>query len=161
MNSKNNRALLLFYVKFCASFQIHRWIQTGVTVRNRSIWVKIDDILSHMTLKFDLRKQKGTSSKPHQALCVISNPSLTSNLSYSPETLNSGRNWLFFLSYPNLRWMTSKSNGAPLLYYINLCASFQSHGLIQTWITVRKRSIRIKMGNLLSHVTLKFDEWKK
>ena len=32
------RALLL-----CASFQIHRWIQTGVTVRKHSIWVKIRD----------------------------------------------------------------------------------------------------------------------
>ena len=27
----------------------------------------------------------------HQALCIISNPSVESNLSYSPETLNSGQ----------------------------------------------------------------------
>ena len=30
---ETNRAPLLYYVKLCASFQIHRWIQTGVTVR--------------------------------------------------------------------------------------------------------------------------------
>ena len=52
MTSKNNRALLLYYVKLCTSFQIHQWIQSGVTVRKRSIPVEID-ILSHVTLKFD------------------------------------------------------------------------------------------------------------
>ena len=35
MISKNNRALLLYYVKLCASFQIHLWIQTGVTFDRR------------------------------------------------------------------------------------------------------------------------------
>ena len=53
MTSKNNRALLLFYVKLCASFQIHRWIQTGFTVQKRSIRVAIGDMLSRVTLKFD------------------------------------------------------------------------------------------------------------
>ena len=53
MTSKNNRALLLHYVKLCASFQIHRWIQTRVTVRKRLIRVEIGDILSCGTLKFD------------------------------------------------------------------------------------------------------------
>ena len=28
---------------FCATFHSHRWIQTGVTVRKRLIWVKFDD----------------------------------------------------------------------------------------------------------------------
>ena len=40
-SSKNNRAPLLYSVKLCASFQSHRWIQTGVAVRKRQIWVKI------------------------------------------------------------------------------------------------------------------------
>ena len=40
---ENNRAPLLCYVKLCAPFQSHRWIQTGVTVRKRSIRVKIGD----------------------------------------------------------------------------------------------------------------------
>ena len=54
MTSKNNRALLLhvYYVKLCASFQIHRWIQTGEAVWKRWIGVQIGDILSHVTLKF-------------------------------------------------------------------------------------------------------------
>ena len=53
MTSKNNRALLLYYVKLCASFQIHWWIQTGFTVQLRSIRVEIGDMLSRVTLKFD------------------------------------------------------------------------------------------------------------
>ena len=55
--------------------------------------------------------------------------------------------------------MTSKNDRAPLLYYIKLCASFQIHQWIETEFTVRKRSIRVKIGNLLSCVTLKFDGW--
>ena len=43
MTSQNNRAPILYYIKLCASFQIHRWIQTEDTVQKRSIWVKIDD----------------------------------------------------------------------------------------------------------------------
>ena len=53
MTLKNNRAPLLYYVKLCASFQIHQWIQTGVTVRKFSIPVKTGDFLSCVTLKFD------------------------------------------------------------------------------------------------------------
>ena len=53
MTSKNNRAPLPYYIKLCVSFQIHRWIQTEVTVRKRSIWVKIGNLLSCVTLKFD------------------------------------------------------------------------------------------------------------
>ena len=56
-------------------------------------------------------------------------------------------------------WMTLKNNRAPLLCYIKLCASFQSHRWIQTGVTVRKRSIQVKIGNFLSRVTLKLDGW--
>ena len=53
MTSKNNKALLLYYIKLWTSFQIHRWIQTGVTVWKRSIRVEIADILSRVALEFD------------------------------------------------------------------------------------------------------------
>ena len=53
MTPKNIRAPLLCYFKLCASFCSHRWIQTGVTVQKHSIWVKIGDLLSRVTLKFD------------------------------------------------------------------------------------------------------------
>ena len=54
MTLKNNRAPLLCYFKLYASFRSHRWIQAGVTVRKRPIWVKIDDFFSRVTLKFDV-----------------------------------------------------------------------------------------------------------
>ena len=40
---KNNRTPLLCYFKLCASFRTHWWIQIGVTVRKRPIWVKFDN----------------------------------------------------------------------------------------------------------------------
>ena len=109
MTSKNNKAPLLYYIKLCASFQIHWWIKTGVTVRKCSIRVKIGDF-------------------------------------FVPRDLE-------------IWWMTLKNNRAPLLYYIKLCAAFQSHWHIQTGVTVRKRSIRVKIGDFLSRVTLKIDLW--
>ena len=58
MTLKNNRAPLLNYVKFCASFQSHRWIQTWVIARKFSIRVKICDLLSRVNLKYDGRPWK-------------------------------------------------------------------------------------------------------
>ena len=55
--------------------------------------------------------------------------------------------------------MTSKNKKTPFLYYIKLCASFQIYWWIQTGVTVRKCSIRVKIGDFLSRVTLKFDGW--
>ena len=53
MTLKNYRAPLLYYFKPCASFRSHWWIQTGVTVRKRPIWVKTTIYFSRVTLKFD------------------------------------------------------------------------------------------------------------
>ena len=119
---------------------------------------------------------------------------MKSNLSYSLETLKSGKNWRFFIPHDlenwrmtfnkaNLRdliavmglvillkigfkslisdscnleiwWMTSKNNRALLLYYVKLCASFQSHWWIQTGVTVRKW-----LNWVMTSVTLTFDLW--
>ena len=77
-----------------------------------------------------------------------------------PETLNSGQNRRFIVLCDLKIWqMTLKNNRAPLRCYFKLCASFHSHSWIQTKVTVRKRSIRVKIGDLLSRVTLKFNRW--
>ena len=47
MTPKNNRPPLLYYIKFCASFQIHQWIQTG------KCGSKLTIFLFHVTLNFD------------------------------------------------------------------------------------------------------------
>ena len=51
MTLNNNRAPLRYYVKLYASFQSHRWIKSGVTVRKRPIWVKIDDFFQPCDLE--------------------------------------------------------------------------------------------------------------
>ena len=51
MTLKNNRAPLQCYFKLYASFRSHRWIQAGVTVRKRPIWVKFDDFLEPCDLE--------------------------------------------------------------------------------------------------------------
>ena len=53
MTLKNNREPLLCYLKLCASFRSNWCIETGVTVRKRSIWANIGNFLSCETLKFD------------------------------------------------------------------------------------------------------------
>ena len=69
-------------------------------------------------------------------------------------------NHRFFRPYDlEIWWMTSKNNRAPFLYYAKLCASFQNYRGIQTGITIRKRLCRVKIGDFVSRVTLKFDGW--
>ena len=55
MTSKNHRAPFLCYVKLCATFHSHQWIQTGVTVRKCSIQVKIINFLSRVNWKYDYK----------------------------------------------------------------------------------------------------------
>ena len=58
MTLQNNRAPLLCYFKLCATFHTHWRFQISVTVRKHSIRVKIDYVLSRVTLKFDGRPSK-------------------------------------------------------------------------------------------------------
>ena len=108
----------------------------------------------------DLKRYQGTSSILHQALYIISKPSLNSKWSYSPETLNLGQNRQYFVPCDlSIGCIDLKNNRTSLLYYIKLCASCQSHRWIQTWVTARKRPIWVKVSDFLSRVTLKFDIW--
>ena len=95
-----------------------------------------------------------------QALCIISQPLVNSNWSYSPETPNLGQiRW--FLEPCDLEiWrMTLQNNREPLQCYFKLCASFPSHWWIQTEVTVQKRPIWVEYDDFHSCVTLKFDGW--
>ena len=162
MTSKNNRALL-YEVKLCASFQIHQWIQTGVTVRKRSIGVKnwcyfvpCDFEIWWMTLE--------NNRAPLLYYIKLCASFQIHRWSQTWVTVLKRSIWVkigdFFVPRNLEIWqMTLRNNTATLLYYIKLCASFQSHGWIQTGATVRKRSIQVKIGNFLCRVTLKFAGW--
>ena len=55
--------------------------------------------------------------------------------------------------------MHDPNNGAPLLCYFKLFASFRSLCWIQTGVTVWKCLIWVKINDFFSRVTLKFDGW--
>ena len=156
MTSKNYRTPLLHYVKLCASSQTPRWIQTGISVRKRSIRVKIGVFLSRGTLKFDRWSWKTIGHLFYATLTFVHHFKDIGEF----KTLNSGQNRRFFVqSDLEIWWITLKNKRQPFLCCFKPCASFHSHLWIQTKVTVRKRSIRVKMGDLLSPVTLKFDGW--
>ena len=88
-----------------------------------------------------------------QALCSISEPSVNSNLRYSPETPNLCQNRRFFVPCDLEIWrMALRNNRAPSLSYFKLCASFHSHRWTQTGVTVWKLS-----SGVLTSVTLTLD----
>ena len=137
MTLKNNRAPLLCYFKLYASFHSHRWIQAGVTVRKRPIWVKIDDFFSRVTLQFDVwpwTRQIWGIWKLRPAC--------------SPETPNLGQNrWCFVTCDLEIWWMTLEHNRASILCCFKLCATFHSHQWIETGVTVWKRPIWVKFDD--------------
>ena len=159
MTPKNNRAPLLYNIKLCASFQFHWWIQTEVTVRKRSIQVKIGDFcvpcdfeIWWMTLE--------NNSILHQALCIIPKPWVNSNWSYSSETLNSGQNRQFFVPCDfQIWWITLKTIGH--LFYTT--SSFVHHskamGQFKLELQFGYAQFGSKSAIFLYRVTLKFDGW--
>ena len=98
MTQKNNRAPLLCYFKLFASFRSHWWIQTGVTVQKRLIWVKIEDYFSRVTLKFD-----GWPSKTNGHLFYATSSFVQHfvaigefKLELQSGNAQSGSNWMIF-----------------------------------------------------------------
>ena len=160
MTLKNNRAPFLCCFKLCWSFQSHGWIQTGVKVRKRPIWVKINDFFLAVwpwNVMDDLEKLKGPTPKQHQALCIISPPYVNSNWSYSPETPNLGQN-RWFLSRMTLKFDRWPWKTIGHLFY---AASSFVHNLI----AISEFKLELQNGNaqfglkltiFFSHLTLKF-----
>ena len=117
MAFKNNRAPLLCYFKLCAAFRSHWWIQSGVTVRKRPIWVKIDNFFSRVTLKLD----RWPWTRQIWGIWKL-------RPAYSPEMPNLGQNrWCFVPCDPEIWWMALENNTASLLCCFKLCATFHSH----------------------------------
>ena len=112
----------------CASFQIHWWIQTAVTVQKCSIWVKIGDFLSCVTLKFD--------------------GWLWQTIGHLFYATSSFVNHFKAIGEFKLEWQSGnaqfRSKSAPLLCYFKLCKPFHSHLWIGTGVTVRKISILVQ-----------------
>ena len=104
MNSKNNRVPLLCYVKLCleAISEFKLELQSG----NAQFSSKVVIFLSCVTLKFDEWHWKITGHLFYtttSSLGINWKPLVNSNWSYSPETLNSGKN-RHFLSCVTLKF---------------------------------------------------------
>ena len=139
---KNNRAPLPYCFKLCASFHSHQWIQTKVTVRKCLIRVKISNFLSCVTLKFDGWPWKSIGHLFYATLSYVhhfSKPLVNSNWSYSPETLNSGKNRPFF-SRVTLKfdWWPYKTIGH--LFYV-------ASSVLRHFIAIGEFDLELQSGN--------------
>ena len=147
MTLKNNRASLLCYFKLCVSFRTHWWFQIWVTVRKRPIWVKCDDFLSRVTLKFDgwPWKTKGHLFYATSSFVQHFVPIGEFKLELQSGNAQSGSNSAIVAPCdPEIWRMTLKNSRAPILCYFKLFAAFRTHWWIQTGVTVRKRLIWVK-----------------
>ena len=106
----------------------------------------------------NLDKQKGTSSMLLQALSIISKPSVNSNWSDSPETLNSAQNHRY------LSLMTLKFHGWPwktIRHLFYATSGFEHHFIaiceFKLELQSEKSEFCVKIDIFFRSVTLKFD----
>ena len=137
--------------KLWASFSIHRWIQTGVTVWKCSIWVKTNDSLSRVTSKFGGWPWKSighlfyaVSSFAHHFIVIT-----VLKWSYSPETLNLGQHWWFFLSHVTFKFegWPWKTTGHLLYNTLSFAYHYKAIDEFKLELRVQKRSIRVKISD--------------
>ena len=155
MTLKNNRAPLLSNNKLYASFHHHMWFQTGVTVRKR-----LSGVMTSVTLTFDLWPWPFVRTSLLSLVITPENFMMIRWWEHSEKGVTNrqtdggtdGRaDWTIHrAAWSQLKIMTSKNNRAPVLCYVKLSALFQSHQSIQTWVTVRKCWIRVKICNFLA-----------
>ena len=150
MTSKNDTAHLQYYIKLCASFQIHRWIQKLSETLNSD---QIGDFLSRVTLKFDGWPWKTTGHLFYVASSFVHHSIAISEFKLELQSGNAqfGSKSMIFFSRVTLNLTDDlEKNRAPLLSNIKLCASFHHHIWIQTGVTVRKHPIWVKIDDFLA-----------
>ena len=116
----------------------------------RSIRVKIGDFLSVVTLKLDGWPWKTIGHLFYTSSTFVHHFKAIGEFKLDFQSGNAefgSKSAIFVPSDLEIWWRTLKNNRAPLLHHIKLCASFQSHRWIKTWVTIQKGSIRVKIGN--------------
>ena len=118
--------------KHRVSFYSHHWIQTGVTVRKRPIWVKISNFLCPVTLKFDRWPWKTIGHLFNTTLSFVHHFKAITEFKLELQSGNAPI-WVkirvFLVPFDLEIWrMTLKNNRAPLLkhrshMYCNLSAT--------------------------------------
>ena len=129
--SNNNSTPLLCYVKFCASFHSHRWIQIEVIARKRTIRVNIGYFWSRVTLEFDGWPYETIAHVFYTTSHFVHHFLVISELKLELQSGNAQYGTKFEI------WrMTLKNNSEPLICHIKLCASFHLNKCIQTAVMV-------------------------
>ena len=160
MDDLEKQTPLLYYIKLCASFQTHWWIQTAVTVQKRSIWVKIGNFLSCVTLKFDGWPWQTIGPLFYATSSFVNHFKAISEFKPEWQSGNAqfhSKSAIFVPCDLEISRMTLKNNRAPLLCYFKIWTSSHSHLWVRTGVTVQ---INSNFGSKLiffSPVTLKFD----
>ena len=134
-------------------FQTHWWIQTAVTVQKPSIWVKIGDFLSCVTLKFDGWPWQTIGHLFYATSSFVNHFKAIGEFKLEWQSGNThfrSKSLIFVPCDLEISRMTLKNNRAPLLCYFNLYASFHSHLWIQTRDTVRKHAIWVEIDDFLA-----------
>ena len=161
MTSKNHRAPLLHHTKLCASFQTHWWIQTAVTVKKCSIWVKIGDFLSCVALKFDGWPWQTKGHLFYATSSFVNHFKAIGEFKLEWESGNAqfrSTSAIFVPCDLETSRVTLKNNRAPLLCYFKILASFHSHLWIRTGVKSPKNpNFGSKLIFSFGPVTLKFD----
>ena len=162
MTSKNNSAPLIYLIKLCVSFLIHRWIQPKLQSGNDQFGSKLTIFLSRVTLKLDGWTWKTIGHLFYTTSSFVHHFKAMGEFKLELQSGNAhfwSKSAIFCLMWPwNLMDDLGKQKGTSSILH-QACASFQSHGWIQTGVTVQKCSIRVTIDNFLSCVTLKFDGW--
>ena len=164
MTSKNHRAPLLHYIKFCASSQTPQWIQTGVTVQKRSIQVKISVFfLSPVTSKFDGLPWQIIGHLFYVTLSFVHHFKATGEFKLELQSWNAqfGSKSGIFLSRVALKFDGWPWKTIGHLFYV--APSFVHH-----FVAICEFKLELQSGNVqfvskstifFSRVTLKFDGW--
>ena len=122
--------------------------------RKRSIWVKIGDFLTRVTLKFDEWPWKKLEHLFDSPSSFVHNT--IANCKFKPKLQSgdaiAGQYRQIIGQYDLEIWqMTSKNYKAPLLCQFKLCTSFHRHPWIETGVRVRKHSVRpVRTWDLMS-----------
>ena len=163
MTSKNYRAPLLHYIKFCASSQTPWWIQTGVTVRKHSILVKIGEFLSCVTLKFDGWPWTTTGHLFYATLSFVHHFKAIGEFKLELQSRNAqfGSKSAIFLSRVNSKVDVWPWETIGHLFYV--AKRFMCHFIVISEFKLKLQSGNTQFGSksviFLSRVTLKFDGW--
>ena len=107
---------------FCASFQIHWWIQTAVTVQKCSIWVKIGDFLSSVLCDLEIWWMTLTNNRA-PLLCYFKLCKLFQSQLNSKTAQFRSKSATFVPCHLENSWMTLKTIGH--LFYAT--SRFQHH----------------------------------